>query len=114
MLGATKNVVLPTAIVGSIPRPAWYMASLKGRPFKLALSDREFREQYLDAVGAYIHDQTAAGLDILVDGDARFDNDVGGRGWFNYVLERLGGFEGHNDIIESWAETYQQGKFSGR
>ncbi|MCH2540308.1 MAG: cobalamin-independent methionine synthase II family protein [Anaerolineales bacterium] len=110
MLGATKDVVLPTAIVGSIPRPAWYTASLKGRPFKLALSDRDFREQYLDAVGAYIHDQTSAGLDIIVDGDARFDNDVGGRGWFSYVLERLGGFEGHNDVIETWAETYQPGQ----
>ena len=58
MLGATKDVVLPTAIVGSIPRPAWYTASLKGRPFKQALSDSDFREKYLDAVGAYIHDQT--------------------------------------------------------
>ena len=71
MLGATGNRLLPMAIVGSIPHPAWYTESLNGRPFKQALSDRTFREQYLDAVGAFIHDQTCAGLDILTDGDAR-------------------------------------------
>ena len=92
MIGVTKDMLLPTAIVGSIPRPAWYTDSLHGRSFKQAMSDRSFREQYIDAVGAYIHDQSSAGLDIVTDGDARFDNDVGGRGWFFYPLERLGGF----------------------
>ena len=42
-------------------------------------------------------DQARAGLDILTDGDARFDLDVGGRSWFFYPIERLGGIEGHVD-----------------
>jgi 5-methyltetrahydropteroyltriglutamate--homocysteine methyltransferase len=110
MIGATKDMLLPTAIVGSIPRPAWYTDSLHGRSFKQALSDRNFREQYIDAVGAYILDQTSAGLDIVTDGDARFDNDVGGRGWFFYPLERLGGFAGHNDVVERWTTYVQPGR----
>jgi 5-methyltetrahydropteroyltriglutamate--homocysteine methyltransferase len=110
MIGVTKDMLLPTAIVGSIPRPVWYTDSLHGRSFKQALSDRSFREQYIDAVGAYIHDQTSAGLDIVTDGDARFDNDVGGRGWFFYPLERLGGFAGHNDVVERWTTYVQPGR----
>lgn len=103
MISTTKDMMLPTAIVGSIPRPSWYTESLHGRSFKQALNDRKFRDQYIDAVGAFIHDQTSAGLDIVTDGDARFDDDVGGRGWFFYPLERLGGFAGCNDIIDRWA-----------
>jgi 5-methyltetrahydropteroyltriglutamate--homocysteine methyltransferase len=45
------------------------------------MADAEFREQYTDAVSAHIRDQERAGLDILTDGDARFDNEVGGRSW---------------------------------
>ena len=110
MISATKNMLLPTAIVGSIPRPVWYTESLHGRSFKQALSDRSFREQYIDAVGAFIHDQTSAGLDIVTDGDARFDDDVGGRGWFFYPLERLGGFAGSNDVIERWTSFVRPGR----
>ena len=110
MISTTKDMLLPTAIVGSIPRPVWYTESLRGRSFKQALSDRSFREQYIDAVGAFIHDQTSAGLDIVTDGDARFDNDVGGRGWFFYPLERLGGFAGSNDVIERWTSFVRPGR----
>ena len=109
MLTTTQNMTLPTALVGSIPRPAWYTENLHGRDFKFALGDRAYREQYIDAVGAYIHDQEAAGLDILTDGDARFDNDVGGRGWFFYVIDRLGGFAGRVDALDTWTDRYQPG-----
>ena len=110
MLCTTKDQLLPTALVGSIPRPAWYTENLHGRDFKSAFSDRSFREQYIDAVGAYIHDQNMAGLDILTDGDARFDNDVGGRSWFFYPLERLGGFTAYNDGIDAWRSFTRPGE----
>ena len=110
MLTTTANMTLPTALVGSIPRPAWYTQNLHGRDFKLALSDRDYREQYIDAVGAYIHDQEAAGLDILTDGAARFDKDVGGRGWFFYLIDRLGGFGGRVDAIQYWKERFRPGQ----
>ncbi len=97
MLVATKDMVLPTAMVGSFPRPSWYTESLQGRPFKVAMGDSLYREQYTDAVACYVNEQERAGLDILVDGDARFDLEVGGRSWFFYTIERLKGIEGYRD-----------------
>ena len=88
MYTATQDVLLPTTIAGSLPRPAWYTESLAGRPFRAAMTDRRFREQYLDAVSSFIRDQERAGIDIPSDGDARFDDDVGGRSWLSYVMER--------------------------
>ena len=110
MISATKDMTLPTALVGSIPRPSWYTRSLHGQDFKMALSDRAFREQYIDAVGAFINDQECAGLDIIVDGDARFDDDVGGRGWFFYLIDRLGGFAERTDAQENWAKMTRPGR----
>ena len=75
MLTTTRDMIMPTAITGSYPRPLWFDASLQGRSFKAALGDSLFREQYLDAVAAMINAQEAAGLDIVTDGDSRFDLD---------------------------------------
>ena len=91
MFIATKDKPLATTVTGSLPRPSWYTADLNGRSFSVAMADRTYLEQYPDTVKTYIADQNRAGLDILVDGDARFDNDVAGRSWFAYVLERLQG-----------------------
>ena len=102
MLKTTRDMMLPTAITGSYPRPLWYDASLGGRSFKAALGDSLFREQYLDAVAAIINAQEAAGLDIVTDGDGRFDLAVGGKSWFFYPIERLGGIEGHRSTSQGW------------
>ena len=77
MLTTTRDMIMPTAITGSYPRPLWFDASLQGRSFKAALGDSLFREQYLDAVAAVINAQEAAGLDIVTDRDSRFDLAVG-------------------------------------
>ena len=52
MLTVTQNMMLPTAITGSYPRPLWFDMSLNGRSFKSALGESLFREQYMDAVAA--------------------------------------------------------------
>jgi 5-methyltetrahydropteroyltriglutamate--homocysteine methyltransferase len=96
MLTVSKNRPLLTTITGSLPRPQWFVANLQGRPFSLAMADIAYREQYNDAVAAYLSDQQRAGLDLLTDGDARCDCDVGGRSWFAYATERLEGLEGHH------------------
>src|SRR6201988_3827966 len=95
MLNATRDKKLATAMVGSFPKPAWFTESLRGRPFKIAMGDSLYREQYVDAVACYVNEQERAGLDILTDGDTRFDLEVGGRSWFFYVIERLGGISGY-------------------
>ncbi len=94
MIKATKDLTLPTTITGSLPRPAWYTENLGARPFRDAFADTRFREQYTDAVGTFIRDQERAGLDIVTDGDARFDTDVGGMSWFQYPARRFKGLAG--------------------
>jgi 5-methyltetrahydropteroyltriglutamate--homocysteine methyltransferase len=91
MYTATKNITLPTSIIGSLPRPAWYTENLGSRSFLQAMIEARFREQYTDAVSAFLRDQELAGLDIYTDGDARFDTEVNGYSWFSYALTRLGG-----------------------
>ena len=46
MLKATKDKLLPTAIIGSVPRPSWYTENLHGRSFTEAMGDSAYREQY--------------------------------------------------------------------
>ncbi len=94
MVTATKDRRLPTTITGSLPRPAWYTENLGHRPFRDALGDARYREQYVDAVSTYIRDQERAGLDIVTDGDCRFDTDVGGMSWFLYPARRFKGMGG--------------------
>ena len=102
MLTVTRDMKLPTAITGSYPRPLWFDMSLNGQSFKSALGESLFREQYLDAVAAIINAQEAAGLDIVTDGDSRFDLAVGGKSWFFYPIERIGGISGHRDTSQGW------------
>jgi len=90
----TDSLTLPTTITGSLPRPAWYTEQIGSRAFRDAIADARFREQYTDAVGTFIRDQERAGLDIVTDGDARFDTDVGGMSWIQYPARRLTGLSG--------------------
>ncbi len=94
MYRATAEIVLPTTIIGSLPRPAWYTENLGRRSFREAMVNARFREQYTDAVSVYLRDQETAGLDICTDGDCRFDEDVGGHSWFSYPVNRMAGFSG--------------------
>jgi 5-methyltetrahydropteroyltriglutamate--homocysteine methyltransferase len=93
MLKATADRMLPTTITGSLPRPAWYTENLGSRSFLDAMVDIGFRDQYLDALTVYIRDQTLAGLDIVTDGDCRFDHDVGGQSWTRYPAQHMDGFD---------------------
>jgi hypothetical protein len=60
MLTVTKDLVLPTTITGSYPKPNWYTQNLQGRAFKVAMGDSLFREQYLDAVAGILTEQSMA------------------------------------------------------
>ena len=106
MLKTTRDLVLPTAITGSYPRPLWFDLSLNGRSFKSAMGETLFREQYTEAVACIINAQEAAGLDIVTDGDSRFDLAVGGKSWFFYPIERLGGVTGHRDTSRGWMQRH--------
>ena len=90
MLKASAGTVLPTTIIGSLPRPSWYTENLGTRSFLDAMVDIDFRDQYVDALTIYIHQQELAGLDIVTDGDARFNHDVGGQSWTRYPTSAHG------------------------
>ena len=93
MLKATAGIMLPTTITGSLPRPSWYTENLGTRSFLDAMVTSRFREQYVDALSVYLREQEVAGLDIVTDGDCRFDQDIGGQSWTSYPPHHMSGFE---------------------
>jgi 5-methyltetrahydropteroyltriglutamate--homocysteine methyltransferase len=100
MFRATDKIVLPTTVTGSLPRPTWFTENLGTRHFLEAMVRRSYREQYEDAVTVYLRDQTLAGLDIVTDGDAHFDDDVGGQSWTSFPPMHMDGFD-HDNPLQS-------------
>ncbi|MET0630816.1 MAG: cobalamin-independent methionine synthase II family protein [Xanthobacteraceae bacterium] len=92
MYKASAGVTLPTSIIGSLPRPYWYNAVLGSRSFLEAMVNSRYREQYEDAVSCFLRAQETAGLDICTDGDAHYDEEVGGMSWQSYPLTHMDGF----------------------
>lgn len=93
MLKATAGLLLPTTITGSLPRPSWYTENLGTKSFLDAMVISRFREQYVDTLSCYLREQEVAGLDIVTDGDCRFDQDVGGQSWTSYPPHHMDGFD---------------------
>jgi 5-methyltetrahydropteroyltriglutamate--homocysteine methyltransferase len=93
VLKATAGITLPTTITGSLPRPSWYTENLGTKSFLDAMVISRFREQYVDALSVYLTEQEAAGLDIVTDGDCRFDADIGGQSWTSYPPHHMEGFD---------------------
>jgi 5-methyltetrahydropteroyltriglutamate--homocysteine methyltransferase len=99
MLTITADKVLPCTITGSWPRPRWFDDSMWGRPLDTCLMDVRFREKFQDALAVVLSDQERAGLDILTHGDLHCDDDLAGRSWHHYPLQRWAGFDG--DYLQS-------------
>src|SRR5262245_12605729 len=111
MFKASANVMLPTSIIGSLPRPSWYTATLGSQPFLEAMVNSRYREQYEDAVSSYLRAQETAGLDIVTDGDAHYDEQVGGMSWQSYPLTHMAGFskESNPAVYNVGAVAYPRG-----
>ena len=92
MYKASAGVTLPTSIIGSLPRPSWYTVGLGAQNFLEAMMNLRYREQYEDAVSVYLRAQETAGLDIVTDGDAHFDEQISGMSWQSYPLTHMAGF----------------------
>jgi 5-methyltetrahydropteroyltriglutamate--homocysteine methyltransferase len=90
------DALIPTTMVGSYPRPRWYTRRLQAQDVREALMEQNWREEYLDAVSALVRDQETAGLDIVSDGEVYEDDLVGGAGWPEYTIARIGGVEGRS------------------
>jgi 5-methyltetrahydropteroyltriglutamate--homocysteine methyltransferase len=86
-------MLLPTTMVGSYPRPAWFTHQLAGKDILEAFKIAAHSEAFHDATRVVIKDQEDAGLDILSDGQMWFDDYHMGIGSFLwYWLERVDGF----------------------
>ena len=92
MYKASAGIILPTSIIGSLPRPAWHTAQSGSRSFLEAMVNARWREQYEDAVSTHLRAQEVAGLDICTDGDAHYDEEIGGWSWQSYPLTHMAGF----------------------
>ncbi len=93
MLRATAETMLPTTIIGSLPRPSWFTENLGSETFLRRMMNSRYREQYTDAVAVHLRDQEVAGLDICTDGDAHYDEEVGGQSWTSYPLFHMDGLD---------------------
>ncbi len=99
MFTVTADKILPCTITGSWPRPRWFDMSMWGRPLDTCMMDTRFREKFQDALAVVLSDQERAGLDILTHGDLHCDDDMAGRSWHHYPLQRWTGLEG--DYLQS-------------
>ena len=99
MYTVTKDVILPATITGSWPRPRWYDDSMFGRPLDTCMMDTRYREKFGDAMTVVVSDEERAGLDLVSHGDLHCDDDMAGRSWHHYPLQRWHGFEG--DYLQS-------------
>src|SRR5215472_5034179 len=99
MFTTTANKILPCTVTGSWPRPRWFDDSMWGRPLDTCMMDVRYREKYQDALATVLSDQERAGLDILTHGDLHCDDDMAGRSWHHYPLQRWAGFSG--DYLQS-------------
>jgi 5-methyltetrahydropteroyltriglutamate--homocysteine methyltransferase len=104
-------------VTGSWPRPRWYNVNLWGRPLDTAMMEPWFREQFADAHASVVSEQARAGLDILTTGDYHLDEDVAGRSWHLYPLQRWRGLE-HEELqtekTRSPLLSYPLGTIRGR
>ena len=96
MLKATADLTLPTTVIGSLPRPTWFTENMGTDSFLRRMMNSRYREQYTDAVAVYLSDQAVSGLDICTDGDAHYDEEVGGQSWTSYPLFHMDGFDRAN------------------
>jgi 5-methyltetrahydropteroyltriglutamate--homocysteine methyltransferase len=109
MFTTTQHLMLPTTVTGSWPRPRWFNKSLWGRRLSDAMTDIEYREQFVDAVATVLSDQEQAGLDILTNGDYHLDESLGGQSWLLYPLERMQGVAREETSPSSEEWSYKPG-----
>jgi 5-methyltetrahydropteroyltriglutamate--homocysteine methyltransferase len=74
---AGKDILLPTTMVGSWPRPLWLRGGvLRESPYEVDFPDMYQRTLYEDAVRLAVKDQDLAGLDIVTDGNQYFEGET--------------------------------------
>ncbi|MGH3947565.1 MAG: cobalamin-independent methionine synthase II family protein [Pseudonocardiaceae bacterium] len=89
----SQDVLLPTTMVGNYPNPRWYDGhAYASYPKGEFIFDAISREALDDAVGAIVHDQEAAGIDVISDGKVYGGDSPYGQILYHYV-ERMTGYK---------------------
>ncbi|MGH2689220.1 MAG: cobalamin-independent methionine synthase II family protein [Actinomycetota bacterium] len=88
-----QDILLPTTMVGNYPNPRWYDGHAFAKfPVGEFIYDSISREAFEDAVLAIVHDQEAAGLDIISDGKV-YGGDSPYLTIIYHYYERLAGYD---------------------
>ena len=97
MLIGEHDVLLPTTMVGSWPRPLWMRGGvLRESVHEVDYPDMYQRTLYEDAVRLCVKDQDLAGLDIVTDGNQYFQGETPyDKVQMLLVPLRMGGFRGY-------------------
>lgn len=86
-----QEVLLPTTMVGNYPNPRWYDGhGFAQFPRGEFVHDAISREAFEDAVLAIVHDQEAAGIDVISDGKVYGGDSPYGQILYHYA-ERMTG-----------------------
>ena len=109
MFTATEGKALTTTTTGALPRPHWYTENLRGAPLSSGFAHGAYREQHFDCLACHVTAQHKAGIDILVDGDTRLDDDVAGRSWVSYAYERIEGMGPPRVAVQPYAAMADRG-----
>jgi methionine synthase II (cobalamin-independent) len=95
MLVGSKEILLPTTMVGKYPDPRWWrgqaFAKYPGNPGRRVF-DAISEEAFNDCIQALARDQERAGLDVIADGRVFDGEDAYGQLLYHYI-ERMTGFD---------------------
>lgn len=89
----SQDILLPTTMVGNYPNPRWYDGrAYAAYPLGDFIYDSVSREAFEDAVGAIVHDQEAAGIDVIADGRVYGGDSPYGTILYHYIT-RMSGYK---------------------
>jgi 5-methyltetrahydropteroyltriglutamate--homocysteine methyltransferase len=96
-----KDVLLPTTMVGSYPRPNWLRGKVFAEFDEPDYIDYGAKEAFEDAVRLCVDDQIRAGLDVVCDGQQYYESETTHEYGqvFHFWGHRLGGFKRWGDPI---------------
>lgn len=96
-----RDVLLPTTMVGSYPRPPWLTGKVFGEYDEPDFLDYGVKERYWDAVRLCVDDQVRAGLDVVSDGQQYLESETMHEYGqvFHFWGHRLKGFRRWGDPI---------------
>lgn len=70
------DILMPTMMVGSYPRPGWLQGKVFGELDEPDYIDYASKERYWDAVQLCVDDQVRAGIDVIADGQQYFESET--------------------------------------